>query len=239
MKSFFGWWEDVFKLELASTEAKDAREKFCKEFASRGVLRSNLGVKIALKNIKYFTFFPLPGDLSPPDNIYIDPTPAGVPTRDAVECFGWAQLSLLKWLKYVCTQALQLPLNRDPDVGLRVSRVLVQFALVGELTPHHWNEAADLMEDIKCIPTNMGLKLPAESYFDQADICRDLPVAKEDDFLNIPATYVADKGGSRYMLVSQEHVQKVFFHLRVRLTMEWKDIVERYVKLALGSAAPS
>ncbi|KAI9567656.1 hypothetical protein HD554DRAFT_2192361 [Boletus coccyginus] len=227
MKAFFGWWEHARKSEPSSREAKDARAKFCKEFPSRGVIVSNLGVKIALKNIKYFTFFPLPGDLSPPDNIYIEATPAGVPTRDAVECFGWVQLSLLGWLKYACAQTRQFPLNRDLDVGLRVSRVLVQFALVEDLTPHQWNEAADLMEDIKCIPTSMGLKLPAESYFDQADICRNLPVAKEDDFVNIPATHVADRGGSRYMLVSLEHVQKVLLRLRVRPIMEWKDMVER------------
>ncbi|KAI9571053.1 hypothetical protein HD554DRAFT_2169413 [Boletus coccyginus] len=205
MKSFFRWWEDLKKLEPSSREAKDARAKFCKEFPSRGVILSHHGVKIALKNLKYFTFFPLPDDLSPSDNIYIEVTPAGVPTRGAMECFSWAQLSLLNWLKYACAQAQQFPLNGDPD----------------------WNEAADLLKDIKCIPTSMGLRLPADSYFDQADICRDLPVAKGDDFLNIPVTCVADKGGSRYMLVSQKHVQRVFFCLRVRPMMKWKDMVER------------
>ena len=133
MKSFFDWWEAVKRNVPSSVEAKAAREEFCKSFAFRGVLRSSHGVEIALKNIKYFTFFSLPDDLSPPDNIYIEVT-AGVPTKDDVECFGWAQLPLLDWLKYACTQARQPALNGDPDVGRRISRVLVQFALVEEMT---------------------------------------------------------------------------------------------------------
>ena len=237
MKSFFHWWEDVKRSALSTVEAKAAAEKLCKEFASRGVLRSSHGVKIALKNIKYFTFFSLPDDLSPLDNIYIEVT-AGVPTRDAVKCFGWAQLSLLGWLKYACAQARQPALNGDPDVGRRISRVLVQFALVEEMTLQQWNEAAELMKDIKCIPTNMGLKLPADSYFDEGDICHDLPVAKEGDFLDIPLTYVAEEGGSRYRSVNLEHVRMVLILLRVRPMMEWKDMVGRYVKLVRVASVP-
>ena len=229
MKSFFDWWQDVKRNTPSSVEAKAAKEKFCKGFPSRGVLRSSHGAKIALKNIKYFTFFQLPDDLSPPDNIYIEVT-GGVPTRDAVECFGWAQLSLLDWLKYACTQAQQPALNGDPNVGYRISRVLVQFALVELLPRPQWNVAAELMKDIKCIPTNMGLKLPFESYFDEADICHNLPVVKEGEFLDIPMTYGADEGGPRYKTVTMEHVQMVLLLLRVRPVMEWKDMVERYVK---------
>ena len=231
MKSFFDWWTDVKRNAPSSVEARAAIEKFCKALPSRGVLRSNHGVEIALKNIKYFTFFSLPDDLSPPDNIYIEVT-AGVPSKDAVECFGWAQLPLLDWLKYACTQARQPALNGGPDVGRRILRVLVQFALVEEMTLQQRNEAAELMKDIKCIPTNMGLMLPADSYFDEADICYNLPVAKEDDFLDIPLTYVADEGGSQYRAVIPEHVRMVLILLRVRPVMEWKDMVERYVKLA-------
>ena len=79
MNSFFDWWEDVKRNAPSSLEAKAAREKFCQEFCRRGVLHSRHGVKIALKNIKYFTFFSLPDDLSPPDSIYIE-LKAGVPT---------------------------------------------------------------------------------------------------------------------------------------------------------------
>jgi hypothetical protein len=237
MKSFFDWWEDTKRNALLSVEAKAAGVKFCKEFASRGVLRSSHGVKIALRNIKHFTFFSLPDDLSPPDNIYIE-VAAGVPTRDAVECFGWGQLSLLEWLKYACAQARQPALNGDPDVGRRISRVLVQFALVEGLTRPQWNEAAELMKDIKCIPTNMGLRLPSDSYFDEADICHDLPVAKEGDFLDVPMTYVAEEGGSRYKAVNMEHVRMVLLLLRVHPMMEWKDLVERYVKLVPVASVP-
>ncbi|KAF8558574.1 hypothetical protein OG21DRAFT_1075395 [Imleria badia] len=226
MKLFFAWWEET-KKNLLSSESKAAGEKFCQKFASRAVLRSSNGVKIALKNIEYFTLFPLPDDLSPPDNIYIDVT-SGVPSRDAVECFGWSQLPLLVWLTYACDQARQLGPNGDPDLGRRISRVLVQFALVEELTLPQWDHIADLMKDIDCIPTNMGLRLPADSYFGEADILGNLPVVKEGDFLDIPVTYVAETGFRyRPVIVNPENVRMVLMLLRVRRMMEWKEMVER------------
>ena len=82
MKSLFDWWTDVKRNAPSSVEARAAREKFCKALPSRGVLRSSHGVEIALKNIKYFTFFSLPDGISPPDTIYIEVTTgvAGVDT---------------------------------------------------------------------------------------------------------------------------------------------------------------
>ncbi|KAF8123691.1 hypothetical protein EV363DRAFT_1455306 [Boletus edulis] len=223
MKAFFAWWEEANRDSLWSVEAK---AKFCKKFASRGVLLSSHGAKTALKNIKYFTFFSLPDNLSPPDNIYVNIT-LGVPSRVALECFGWVQLSLLGWLEYACAHARAS--NGDPDVNHHILRVLVQFALVEELSLPQWNRVADLMKDIKCIPTNMGLRVPAESYFDEADICRDLPVAKEEDFQDVSVTYVADPGGFRYTpaTASPQHIRKVLISLGVRQTMEWKEMIDR------------
>lgn len=234
MKAFFGWWEDVKRNSHSSAKSKEAAEIFCKEFPSRGVLRSSHGVNIVLKNIKYYTSFSLPNDLTRPDTLHIDFS-SGVPTRDTIKCFGWVQLSLLDWLEYTCAHARQPAQNKDSDqdsdMGYRISRVLVQFALVEDLSLQQWDRVAELMKDIECIPTNMGLKLPADSYFDEADICRSLPVAQENIFLNIPATPVAVERRFEYnsKSVNPEHVRKVLARIRVRRMMDWEDMVAKYV----------
>lgn len=226
MRLFFIWWDDVHR-NPPSSSSKHARDAFCQKLAFRGVLHLSDEVEIALKDIKYVTFFSLPDDLSLPDAIYIDVTP-GVPTKDSVACFGWTQLSLLYWLEYACFQAPQLASSEDSgedsDVGYRILRVLVQFALVEDLSPEQWDRAADLMEDRKCIPTNMGLKLPTDSYFDDADgISGNHPVAKETDFLNILPTPVAVDIGFESRSVDPIHVRKVLTRIRVRATVERED----------------
>ncbi|KAH0831364.1 hypothetical protein J3R83DRAFT_14027 [Lanmaoa asiatica] len=224
MRSFFVWWEDARRNAPSSPSSRDAREKFCKEFALRGILRSSDGVKIYFKNIKFFSFFSLPNDLSPPNTIHIDVT-MSVPTRGAIECFGWTQLPLLYWLQYACSQARGS--GQVSDVGHRISRALVQFALVEDLSLQQWNQAAELMRDLACIPTNTGLKLPADSYFDEADVCGSLPVAKEADFLNIPPTPVAVERGFEHRFVEPDHVRKVLVRIRVCRMMDWDNMVER------------
>ena len=156
-----------------------------------------------LRNIKYFMFFLLPDDLSHPNSIF-NYISSGVP------------LSLLDWLKYACPQARELAQNGNMDVGRSISRVIVQFALGEERNQTEWDEAADLVEDIECIPTNEGLRFPADSYIDGADICWNLPRAEEASF-NIPMTCVADAGGVQYKTVTSEHVRKVLINLRVSL----------------------
>ena len=175
-------------------------------------------------SIKYFTPIPLPNNLSPPDTIHIEVT-LGVPPRGTAECFGWAQLSLFDWLEYSCSQAQRPSLNEDSgqDVGYRILRVLVQFALVQDMTPEQWDRAADLMKDLECIPTNVGLKLPTDSYFDEADSSGALPVDSENFFLDIPETPVAVERGFEYREVTPEHVRDVLARIRGRGMKEWED----------------
>ena len=226
MTPFFVWWDDLHRNPHASTE--ETRDKFCKKFASQGVLHSSNGVKIMLKNIKYFTFFPLPNDISHPNNIHVEVTQ--VPTKEAVECFGWTQLSLLDWLRYVCSQTGHSTSSEGSGqvstVGYRILRVLVQFALVENLSPQQWAEAAELMKDLECIPTNMGLNLPTDSYFDNAEgTPGSLSVARESSFLDIPPTPVAVEGGFEFRFMGLEHVHYVLSRIRVRQITRREDNV--------------
>ncbi|KAG8216018.1 hypothetical protein J3R82DRAFT_8011 [Butyriboletus roseoflavus] len=71
-KQFFIWWNDLHKNPRSST--LETRDKFCAKFASQSVLLSSPGVKKTFKSIEYFTFFPSPNDLSPPNNIHVEVT---------------------------------------------------------------------------------------------------------------------------------------------------------------------
>ncbi|KAG8216243.1 hypothetical protein J3R82DRAFT_8284 [Butyriboletus roseoflavus] len=241
MKQFFIWWDDLHKNPRSSTE--ETRNKFCRKFASQSVVLSSPGVRKALKTIERFTFFPLPNDLSPPNNIYVEVTQ--VPTKEAIECFEWTQLSLLEWLEYACSQARQ-PASSEgsdqvSDVGYRILRVLIQFALVENLSPQQWDEAAELMKDLKCIPTgtDMELQLPADSYFDEAAVCRSLPVAMERSFLDIPLTPVAIEGGFDHRLTTLVHVHKVLSNIHVHEMMDWDDMVRRFCRLSVDATEES
>ena len=159
-------------------------------------------------------------------------------TRDAVESFGWTQLSLLYWLEYACAQARQLSTNEDSgqDVGYRIQRVLVQFALVEDMPREQWVRAAELMKDLECIPTDRGLKLPTDSYFDEADISGGPPVDSENVFLDIPETPVAVERGFEYRPVTLEHVRDVLARIRgPRMTEgEDNDLLEVRVDLSFS-----
>ncbi|KAG9310203.1 hypothetical protein JVU11DRAFT_9845 [Chiua virens] len=236
MKSFFAWWDNTRKTYFTSDKTKSAAEKFCNEFASHGVIHIGHGVRMELKNIKYYVFFPLHPSLSRPDTIYID-VGSGHPSKDAVEAFGWSQLSLLHWLEYAYAQAQQHTSNSvsgpDSDLGFRISLALVQFALVETLSGEQWNRIAAFMKDLKCIPTNKGLKTPGESYFEIADICESLPVASESEFLSIPMTSVASKSSAfEYRSVTPEHVRKVLAYIGVCQMMRWDELVARLKNVA-------
>ncbi|KAH0831140.1 hypothetical protein J3R83DRAFT_13710 [Lanmaoa asiatica] len=155
MTSFFVWWEDVRKNSPSSPEARVVREKLCKQFASRGVPYLSDGVKIAFKTIKYFSFFSLPNGLSPrTPSTSTSPWVCLPGVSSNVSARGSGQVS---------------------DVGHRILCALVQFALVEDLSRQQWDQVAELVKDLECIATNMGLKLPADSYFDEADVSGSLP----------------------------------------------------------------
>lgn len=133
---------------------------------------------------------------------------------------------MLDWLEYACSQARRSPLSEDSgqDVGYRILRVLVQFALVQDMTPEQWDRAAELMKDLECIPTNVGLKLPTDSYFDVADISgAAFPVDSENFFLDIPETPVAVERSFQYRPVTPEHIRDVLARIRGREMTERED----------------
>ncbi|KAG9310204.1 hypothetical protein JVU11DRAFT_9846 [Chiua virens] len=233
LRSFFSWWEDTRRNSLTTDEARNAAEKFCTEFASRAILHTSHDARMELKSIKYYTFFPLPNGLSHPKTIYIDVSSSSPPARDAVEAFGWSQLSLLHWLEYAHDQAQQHTIGGasgpDSDIGYSISLAVVQFALVENLSEQDWARVAELMRDLKCIPTNMGLKTPGESYFEEADVCKSLPVALElSGFASIPTTPVVSKTSViDHKQATPDHIRSVLVRIRVCQVMEWEHMIKK------------
>ena len=189
--------------------------------AKGDIVDDTMSRSIELDKIQYFTFLSL---LSSPDTIQIELT-QGSSTSDTAERPRLTQLSLLHWLEYACSQARQVALNEESsqDVEYRILRVLIQFALVDDLSPQQWDRAAEFMKDLQCIPTNMGLKMPTDSYFEEAGVCGSLPVVSLDLFLDIPVTPVADKGGFRFRSVTLEHICAVLARIPVCRMTEWED----------------
>ena len=191
--------------------------------AKGDIVDDTMSRSIELDKIQYFTFLSLPSDLSSPDTIHIEHI-QGSSTSDTAERFRLTQLSLLHWLEYACSRA-HVALNEESsqDVGYRILRVLIQFALVDDLSPQQWDRAAEFMEDLQCIPTDMGLKSPTDSYFEEAGVCGSLPVVNLDLFLDIPVTLVAGEGGFRFRSVTLEHIRGVLARIRVCRMTEWED----------------
>ena len=92
------------------------------------------------------------------------------------------------------------------------------------------------MKDLECIPTDRGLKLPTDSYFDEADISGGPPVDSENVFLDIPETPVAVERGFEYRPVTLEHVRDVLARIRgPRMTEgEDNDLLEVRVDLSFS-----
>ncbi|KAG9310196.1 hypothetical protein JVU11DRAFT_9834 [Chiua virens] len=233
LRSFFSWWEDTRRNSLTTDEARNATEIFCTEFVSRAILHTSPDARMELKSIKYYTFFPLPNGLSHPNTIYIDVSSSSPPARNAVEAFGWSQLSLLHWLTYARTQAELHTIGGasgpDSDIGYSISLAVVQFALVENLSEQDWARVAELMRDLKCIPTNMGLKTPGESYFEEADVCKSLPVALElSGFASIPTTPVVSKTSViDHKQATPDHIRSVLVRIRVCQVMEWEHMIKK------------
>ncbi|KAG8217074.1 hypothetical protein J3R82DRAFT_5095 [Butyriboletus roseoflavus] len=169
------------------------------------------GIKIALKDIDYFIFLPLPNDPSPPVTTHVDLT-SGLCTKGAIKYFGWTQLPLFHWLEYARSPAPQLFSSEGSGQALdvpsyRILHVLVEFVLMEGF--QQWNEAAELMEGLKRVPINMELQLPAKSYFKVADICGSLSVADYVEFDDIPLTPVAVQRGFEYRPVERLRVANV------------------------------
>jgi hypothetical protein len=138
---------------------------------------------IQLSGIKTFinprSLIPLDGPLPP--HLLPMAVSKHLPSGSIASSFPWTELSVPNWLRHICSPAVRGPacpaafnLNLSAPWAERVLSVLT--AAWPSLSNDAKIEVVAILQEIPCIPTSGGLKVPAESYFVKADLFHDLPV---------------------------------------------------------------
>ncbi|EDR11411.1 uncharacterized protein LACBIDRAFT_313549 [Laccaria bicolor S238N-H82] len=97
-----------------------------------------------------------------------------------ITSFPWTELTVIQWLNYISKPAtgkfhVDYDLSKSAPWAERVLLVLARSWPT--LSSQSKNEVFLLLEDITCIPTSAGMRTPDQSYFPNANIFHDLPVA--------------------------------------------------------------
>lgn len=117
---------------------------------------------------------PLPGHLLPLSvSKHFEPA-------DLQTSFPWRELSIIGWLRHIIDPVVtnvdvQHDITASPSWAERVFTVLARAW--PSLSMVDQNEICMLLKDKACVPTSSGLKLPSESYLQNANIFKDLPIA--------------------------------------------------------------
>ena len=91
----------------------------------------------------------------------------------------WRELTILEWVQHIVdpavyTQKSEFNIVESPVWADRVLQVLSRCWTT--LSKVNQTNVIGLLENLTCIPTSAGMKLPNEAYFSNADIFHDLPV---------------------------------------------------------------
>lgn len=117
---------------------------------------------------------PLPGHLLP---VTIS---KNFSSSDITSTFPWTELTISKWLEHVCSTEVRIAnVNEDLTTSpIWAERVLMTLARAWPtLSAPTKAEVFSHLGHLACIPTSSGMRIPNQSYFPQANIFNDLPVA--------------------------------------------------------------
>lgn len=181
--------------------------------------KSGNGRIIALSQIKAF----LGGSKIPPDMpvpLYTVPFKfSKVIPRSHLESFGWDELQIVPWIRFLIEGATTgaLPPKQDiqkaPDFA---ASVLVVLSKQWESLPQSSrNTLIELFSDRTIIPTKLGMRRPTESYFTSVKLFDDLPTI--DGLTGIK--------------------EKVLVALGVRKTIELNYVFDRLMSRSLKTGA--
>ncbi|KAK9486224.1 hypothetical protein V1527DRAFT_451376 [Lipomyces starkeyi] len=126
-----------------------------------------------------------------------------------LEMLGWKPLDIGTWLTFLNSNNFSLPLEQNLTIAPEFAReVLIAiskqwFSLINSAQTAIFDE----LRDITCVPTQKGMKKPAESYLRQVRLFPDLPVVDEK-------------------LLANAH-EDMLTYLGVRKTIELKYVMER------------
>lgn len=138
---------------------------------------------VKIKDLKYFVNgSPVPGDLPhSPETASFNVTKSL--SKEQLAALGWEELQIVPWLKYLVEQSGAegaLPAAND------LTQSLVFSAQVLPVISKHWEGLSPsskstvlcLLMDRTVIPTRLGMRKPAESYFPSVKLFSDLAVIK-------------------------------------------------------------
>jgi len=177
----------------------------------------NSGDIIALGSIRNYLSSTIPASLPiPPTTLHISFT-ADLPEAQ-LHALGWKPLDIVSWLKFLIESG---PHKDDQQNLTKSSQFSVQVLAVlsknwQSLNPSDKSSVVSLLENLTVIPTKMGMRKPAESFFATVKLFDDLPV-----------------------IVGCNNVKEKFLSaLGVRKTVDLETIFARLVNLSPADAAP-
>ena len=121
---------------------------------------------------------PLDGPL--PDHLLPVGISKALKLETVITSFPWTELTVIQWLDYISKPAtgkfhVDYDLSKSAAWAERVLLVLARSWPT--LSGQSKNEVFLLLKDITCVPTSAGMRTPDQSYFPNANIFHDLPVA--------------------------------------------------------------
>ncbi|KAI9674257.1 MAG: hypothetical protein M1829_003804 [Trizodia sp. TS-e1964] len=138
---------------------------------------NNSGSLLILDAIKfYYNPSRIPGDMpAPPDTIPFALT--AKLSKKIPESFGWEELQIVPWLRYILENAENLgpghDMTRNPKFAAQVLPILSKQ---WESQPNIKSEIISLLSNRTIIPSKHGLKIPNEAYFPSVKMFDDLSV---------------------------------------------------------------
>lgn len=135
-----------------------------------------------LGNIQYYQVKGVIGDGLPlPDTCITHSLISSVSLVD-LTVLGWKELEVLPWLDYVVKNSTTLPIENNINISREFAiKVLAKindyWHSLGKSQQQHIFE---LLSPVTCIPTQLGMKLPSESYLVEIAMFPHLPVKSKD-----------------------------------------------------------
>jgi hypothetical protein len=185
------WWVNVWTTAGREYNASSANlYEVRRQLIEAALLSLNAGTKeekiVPLSTIKTFVNLRSMGNVFPLDGPFPEHTlPLSVcrafqqNPQDILAAFDWDELSVPVWLKNIVSPAVA---QTNPEFDINISPLWAErvLSVVGRMWPStsevHKREIAQLLANTTCVPTQSGMKQPAEAYFPDAKLFPDLPI---------------------------------------------------------------
>lgn len=134
------------------------------------------GTPIILSNIKnYLNVAKIPADMPIPSST-IPFQVSQIMNRSDLDALGWDDLQLVPWLRWLVSA--HLPPNQDFEKSpLFAKKVLPVISKQWDgLSQSSKSTIVEIMSSRTVIPTKLGMRRPADSYFPSVNLFDDLPV---------------------------------------------------------------